>query len=105
MLHWSCLLLAGCMEIAGVFMMKNFALTKKKIYLLAIGSLFIISFGLLSTAMQGISMGVAYAIWTGIGAGGGVLVGILFFKEQSSFAKLFFIALIIFSSIGLKLFG
>ncbi|WP_301095749.1 SMR family transporter, partial [Helicobacter japonicus] len=47
----------------------------------------------------------AYAIWTGIGAGGGVLVGVVFFKESKNIKKLFFITLIIASVIGLKAIG
>ncbi|MDA3967226.1 MULTISPECIES: DMT family transporter [Helicobacter] len=103
MLSWIYLLLAGCMEIIGVFVMKQFVLTKRKIFLLAIMFVFMLSFGFLSLAMREIPMGTTYAIWTGIGACGGVLIGILFFKESKSFLKLFFIFLIITSSIGLKL--
>ncbi len=48
-------------------------------------------------------MGTAYAVWTGIGAVGTVLVGIfLFFKEPAGFLRLFFIFLLIGSIIGLK---
>ncbi|MDD6055209.1 MAG: SMR family transporter, partial [Helicobacteraceae bacterium] len=52
-----------------------------------------------------IPMGLGYAVWTGIGTAGGVMVGILFFKESSSFWKLFFISLIVLCSVGLKLVG
>ncbi|MCW1359758.1 multidrug efflux SMR transporter [Campylobacter sp. CCS1377] len=102
-MSWIFLLLAGCMEIFGVIAMKKFVSTNRKIFLLAIIILFMCSFGFLSLAMQGISMGVAYAIWTGIGAGGGVIVGVVFFKENKNFLKLFFIALILLCSVGLKL--
>ncbi len=64
-----------------------------------------LSFSLLSLAMQEITMATAYAIWTGIGAGGGVLIGILFFKESKNLKKLLFITLIIASVIGLKAIG
>lgn len=103
MIHWICLFLAGCVEIVGVIMMKKVVSSNNKIFLLGLFICFAFSFSLLSVAMKGISMGVAYAIWTGIGAGGGVVAGILFFNENKSLAKLFFVALIIFSSIGLKL--
>lgn len=102
-MSWIYLVLAGCMEICGVITMKQFALTSKKIYLLAIALLFSCSLFLLSLAMKGIAMGVAYAIWTGIGAGGGVMVGIIFFKENESALKIILITLILLSSIGLKL--
>lgn len=47
-------------------------------------------------------MGTAYAVWTGIGAVGTVIVGILFFKEPMAFWRLFFITTLIASIIGLK---
>ena len=52
--------------------------------------------------MQVIPLGTAYAIWTGIGAVGTVMVGIVFFKEPADFWRLFFIALLLISIVGLK---
>lgn len=101
-MSWFFLILAGLMEVVGVIAMKKFVSTDKKIFLLSIAFCFILSLGFLSQAMQGISMGTAYAIWTGIGAAGGVLVGIFFFKESKSFLKLVFLFLIVASSIALK---
>jgi len=102
-MSWIFLLIAGCLEIFGVITMKKLVSTGKKIFLLVILVQFALSFGFLSLAMREIPMATAYAIWTGIGAGGGVIVGILFFKENKSFAKLFFLFLILASSVGLKL--
>lgn len=104
-MSWVCLVLAGCFEIAGVIVMKRFILTGKKILILVLAMIFMASFGFLSLAMQNISMASAYAIWTGIGAGGGVIMGILLFKEDKSIAKLGFLCLIIASSVGLKALG
>lgn len=101
-MSWVYLLLAGCMEIVGVITMKKYTLSGRNIFLLAILVQFMLSFALLSLAMQEIAMATAYAIWTGIGAGGGVLVGVVFFKESKNIKKLFFITLIIASVIGLK---
>ncbi len=61
-----------------------------------------ISMYLLYKATQTLPIGTAYAVWTGIGAVGIVLVGILFFKEPSDFWRLFFITTLIASIIGLK---
>ncbi len=61
-----------------------------------------ISMYLLYRATQTLPIGTAYAVWTGIGAAGTVLVGILFFKEPSDFWRLFFIFTLIASIIGLK---
>lgn len=63
----------------------------------------IISMALLAKATQSLPIGTAYAVWTGIGAVGTVLVGILFFNEPASFGRLFFIFTLIASIIGLKI--
>ena len=57
---------------------------------------------LLYKATQELPIGTAYAVWTGIGAVGTVLVGILVFKEPATFWRLFFIVTLIASIIGLK---
>ena len=101
-MSWAFLLLAGIMEIFGVIALKRYAMSSKNAYLALIAVLFVMSLSLLSLSMRGISMGVAYAIWTGIGAGGGVIVGILLFKESKSLSKLALIAVIIACSVGLK---
>lgn len=62
----------------------------------------IISMSLLAKATQTLPIGTAYAVWTGIGAVGTVLVGILFFHEPATFWRLFFIFTLISSIIGLK---
>ncbi len=62
-----------------------------------------VSMYLLVKATQELPIGTAYAVWTGIGAVGTVLVGIIFFKEPAEFWRLFFIATLIASIIGLKI--
>ncbi len=61
-----------------------------------------ISMGLLVKATQTLPIGTAYAVWTGIGAVGTVLVGIFIFKEPASFWRVFFITTLIASIVGLK---
>ena len=61
-----------------------------------------ISMLLLYKASQTLPIGTAYAVWTGIGAVGTVLMGIFFFQEPADFWRLFFITLLIGSIIGLK---
>ncbi|HLR26329.1 MAG TPA: SMR family transporter, partial [Fodinibius sp.] len=58
----------------------------------------------LSLAMRGIPLGTAYAVWTGLGAAGAVLMGILFFKESASWKRLLFLSFIIAGAVGLKVF-
>lgn len=61
-----------------------------------------LSFVLLNKAIQTIPIGTAYAVWTGIGAAGTVLIGITQFKESADFWRIFFLALLIASIVGLK---
>lgn len=61
-----------------------------------------ISMLLLIKAAQSLPIGTAYAVWTGVGAVGTVLVGIIFFKEPADFWRLFFIVTLVCSIIGLK---
>lgn len=61
-----------------------------------------LSMFLLYKATQTLPIGTAYAVWTGIGAVGTALVGILFFKEPAELLRLFFLTTLIVSIIGLK---
>jgi len=61
-----------------------------------------LSFYFLNKAIENIPIGTAYAVWTGIGAVGTVIVGIVLFKEPSDFWRMFFIFLLIGSILGLK---
>ena len=63
----------------------------------------ILSFLFLNKAVKDIPIGTAYAVWTGIGAVGTVIVGILVYKEPATALRLFFITTLIGSIIGLKL--
>lgn len=57
---------------------------------------------LLYKASQSLPLGTAYAVWTGIGAVGTAIIGIIFFKEPAEFLRLFFIGTLIASIVGLK---
>ena len=61
-----------------------------------------ISFFLLARALETIPVGTAYAIWTGIGAAGTAILGMIVFQEPATAARLFFITLLIASIAGLK---
>jgi quaternary ammonium compound-resistance protein SugE len=63
----------------------------------------VLSFLLLNKAVKDLPIGTAYAIWTGIGAAGTAIVGILVYKKPVTALRLFFIATLIGSIIGLKL--
>lgn len=63
----------------------------------------IASMALLAHATKTLPLGTAYAIWTGIGAVGSVVVGILIFKEPATAARILFASLIVVGLVGLKL--
>ncbi len=99
---WIILIIAGVFEIGFTTCLKlsdNFTNTKWSIGFVVCISM---SFFMLNKAVQTIPMGTAYAVWTGIGAVGTVLVGIFLYKEPADFWRIFFIFLLIGSIIGLK---
>ena len=65
----------------------------------------VVSFGLLTWALRSLPVGTAYAVWTGIGATGTAILGILLFKEPASALRLASIGLIIAGIVGLKISG
>jgi quaternary ammonium compound-resistance protein SugE len=58
---------------------------------------------LLALAVRTLPLGTAYAVWTGIGTAGAVLLGIVLFQEPATLARLFFVGLIVAGIVGLKL--
>ena len=62
-----------------------------------------LSMALFAKAVKTLPIGTAYPVWTGIGAVGTVVLGIVFFHEPASFLRLFFIATLIASIVGLKI--
>ncbi len=100
---WIYLLAAGVFEIAFTTSLKmsdGFTKLWPTISFLVFS---LISFWLLTRAMQTITLGTSYAVWTGIGAFGTALVGILFFKDPVTAGRVFFLLALIGSIIGLKL--
>jgi paired small multidrug resistance pump len=64
---------------------------------------FTASFVFLAIAMKSLSMGTAYAVWTGIGASGGALLGMFFYGESKDWRRVLFICMVLASAVGLKL--
>ena len=63
------------------------------------------SMALLGWSVKTLPLGTAYAIWTGIGAVGTVIVGIILFKEPATIARLLCVGLIVAGMVGLKIFS
>lgn len=104
-MNWIILVIAGLFEVAFAYCLgKAKDTTGNEMYLWYVGFLIAltISMVLLVKATQTLPIGTAYAVWTGIGAVGTVLVGILVFKEPVTFLRLLFLMTLIGSIIGLK---
>lgn len=100
---WLILFIAGLFEIAWAVGIKySDGFTKPLPSILIIISM-IISMGLLSYSVKHLPVGTAYAIWTGIGAVGTAIMGIILFQESKELIRLFFIFLIVIGIVGLKL--
>lgn len=99
---WILLLIAGVMEVGWATCLKLSDGFSKMGYsaLTIIGML--ISFGFLAQAMKTLPLGTAYGIWTGIGALGAVIVGLVFFKEPVTAWRMFFAAMLLIGIVGLK---
>jgi quaternary ammonium compound-resistance protein SugE len=105
-MNWIILIIAGLFEVVFTSCLEKAKIsTGQTMYLWYGAFLFTcaVSMFLLIKATQNISLGTAYAVWTGIGATGTVLMGIFVFKDPFTFWKLFFIITLIGSIIGLKL--
>lgn len=104
-MSWFFLFLAGLFEIGWPlgFKLSTIQTQFRLIYiLLAISSMAISGF-FLWLAQKEIPIGTAYAVWTGIGALGTFLIGVLFFNDDASFLRIASVGFIIVGLIGLKL--
>lgn len=104
-MNWILLVIAGLFEIGFTTCLGKARETTGNTSLLWMVGFFVslsISMYLLFKATQTLPIGTAYAVWTGIGAVGTVLIGIIVFKEPADFWRIFFITTLIASIIGLK---
>ena len=101
---WILLIIAGLFEIGWPLGFKLASMHSK--YFIWFIGLSILSMGLsgyfLYLAQKSIPIGTAYVIWTGIGAIGTVLLGILFFHDSANIFRLLFLSLILIGIVGLK---
>lgn len=104
-MNWILLIIGGIFEVAFTFCIgKAKGSNGTEMYLWYLGFLISVSISmlLLIKATQTLPLGTAYAVWSGIGAVGTVVMGILFFKEPTDFWRIFFIFTLIASIVGLK---
>jgi len=102
---WICLFIAGLFEIGWAVGLKyTDGFTRLWPSVVTIVTM-ILSFYFLSSAVKSIPIGTAYAIWTGIGAVGTAILGIILFDESKEFIRIIFIMLIVIGIVGLKFFS
>lgn len=100
---WLCLFLAALCEVTWAVGLKytaGFTRLWPSVFTLAVS---VVSFVLLAQATRTLPVGTSYAIWTGIGAAGTAILGILWWGESASAVRLICIALIVAGVVGLKL--
>ncbi len=104
-MNWLLLIIAGLFEVGfATCLGKVKETTGMESKLWFGGFLFCLSISmfLLIKVTKTLPIGTAYAVWTGIGAVGTVLVGIFYFNEPATFWRVFFLSTLIFSIVGLK---
>ena len=101
-MSWIILFCAGLFEVGWAVGLKyTDGFTRPLPTLLTIAAM-LVSLGLLGLAMKELPLGTAYAIWTGVGAVGTVIAGVILFGESMALMRLASIALIVTGLVGLK---
>jgi len=100
---WIFLLLAGVLEVVWAFLMKASDGFTKPWPTIGTIAFMVVSFGLLSMAMKTLPLGTAYAIWTGIGAVGAFIVGVMVLGEALTPLRIGGVVLIVSGLVVLKL--
>ena len=102
-MEWISLILAGFCEMFGVTMINKLHKDRNWQSLVLLLLSFGVSFIFLAYSMKSLPLGTAYAIWTGIGASGGAILGMLLYGESKDRRRLVFISMVLGAAIGLKL--
>jgi paired small multidrug resistance pump len=100
---WIYLILGGMFEVVGVLGVNKVNQRKSWESILTLVAGFGLSFLFLALSMESISMGTAYAVWTGIGTVGSALIGMFIYGESKEWTRILFISMVLSAAIGLKL--
>jgi quaternary ammonium compound-resistance protein SugE len=103
LIGWLALLLAGLLEVAWALGLKYSDGLTRFWPTMGTVSAIALSFALLGISLKSVPFGTAYPLWTGIGAAGTVIVGMVLFGESTDIVRIVCLALIIAGMIGLKL--
>lgn len=101
---WVILILAGFSEVVMAFFLKESHGFTRLWQTLAFAVMAVVSFSLLAIATKTLPIGTAYAVWTGIGAVGTAIVGMILLNESRDWPRLVCIGLIVLGVVGLKTF-
>ncbi len=103
MTAWLALLAAGLLEVGWALGLKySDGLTRFWPTLATVVAI-VLSFGLMALALRSLPFGTAYAVWTGIGAVGSIIVGMLVYSESTDPVRILCLTLIVAGMVGLKL--
>lgn len=101
-MHWTLLLIAAVFEIVWAVGLKYAEGFTRLWPSVGVIVALILSVGLLALAARGLPIGTAYAVWTGIGAAGTAIAGMILFNEPASAARISCLVLIVAGVVGLK---
>jgi quaternary ammonium compound-resistance protein SugE len=102
-MHWVHLFIAGIFEVVWAVSLKvSDGFTRLVPSLVTVAAM-ILSFLFLARALRSLPLGTAYAVWTGIGAVGTAIIGMMFFGDSHDWMRICCILLIVLGIIGLKL--
>ncbi len=104
-MYWLVLFIAGLFEVAWAIGLKytdGFSKLLPSVFTIIC---MIISMGLLAFTVKHLPVGTAYAVWTGIGAVGTAILGMILFNESKELVRIFFIFLIVVGIVGLKVYS
>ncbi|MCZ8537580.1 multidrug efflux SMR transporter [Paenisporosarcina quisquiliarum] len=99
---WIFLIIAGLFEMTGVAMISQVHKNRNWKSISGLFISFTASFLFLALAMETLPMGTAYAVWTGIGASGGAILGMILYGEPKTWLRILFIAMVLGAAVGLK---
>jgi paired small multidrug resistance pump len=104
-MDWLALIAAGVCEMLGVAAISEWHRRRNLQAMILLLSTFGGSMFFLALAMRTMPVSTAYAVWTGIGASGGAILGMLRYGESRSGKRIFFIVVVLGAAVGLKLVG
>lgn len=104
-MYWLILFIAGLFEVAWAIGLKYTEGFSKPLPSVFTVASMIISMGMLAYSVKHLPVGTAYAVWTGIGAIGTAILGMILFGESKELIRVFFIFLIVIGIVGLKVFS